>query len=269
MSYKQTRSKTMKQKLIRLMPLFLISMLFLSTFASAETQVAIPQSEQSNLKKVITAVGGVTIDNKDGTKGKNPFELKSNALIFNEKEFEKANSKSQQEIIRTLNSSFEANSISKKTRRDISKAVQDSSPAANRLQVALVLDDSSADMSGGYAVLSGAMPLVKVAFGVLVYVILYGLIFSTILDLMYLTIPFLRNIGANGGEKPVWVSPDAYNSVKESESGDKASNVYGKYIIKRSFAYILLVLTITFLVVGNMGGLIASLMTLGDGLLSL
>lgn len=269
------QSMTLKQKLSILLPLLFIVVLLSIVFApsaSAQSQVVIPSSAQDPVEKALKDVSTTKYDTVDGgsANGNTIFKMdKGGVFVFNTTEFETLTSSSQQKALQDYLTAMDSHEVSKQARRDIEKTIQQGSSEANRLMIPLTLNMAAADMSGGYSLISGAMPLVKVIFGVMVYILIIGLIISTLLDFAYMGLPLARNIGGQGGDKPAWISTDAYVSVKEAEGGEKASNVYLKYLIKRSWTYILFTLAVTWLALGNIGDFIAAIMTLGDGFMNL
>lgn len=270
------RTNTVFKKLAIILLAFsvLLSYMPLVSAAGEGVSFTIPSSDASELSKVVSKMTNDKkneIEQADGTGSTSGIiKVSGSTVTFNKAAFENGTPSAQKEFLRAYVNGINDSKMSKSAKRKAVNGLQDASGTANKMLIPMVIDDSSADVYAGYQATKGAQPMIKNIFGILVWIILYGLILSTVLDLIYAGFPFARNFGngKDGGDsKPAWVSADMYTAVRDAESGESYSNVYLKYLLRRAWTYILLVLCIVYLAVGEMGSLISGIMSLGDGFL--
>src|SRR5690606_7399930 len=118
------------------------------------------------------------------------------------------------------------------------------------------------------------LPIVRVIFGIGALLITLLLIGTTIVDMAFIGLPIAREQlqtrqDEKGGGKIPFVSSDAVSVVRDVESSLESSrsykNVYLLYFKRRVLTYIILSICLLYLVVGELGGLIAWLLKLGSG----
>lgn len=119
-----------------------------------------------------------------------------------------------------------------------------------------------------YAPFSGA---VGVIIAVIAILLMAGLVLTMVIDIAYITLPFLRGMGADGegkGNKIKFVSHEAIAAVKETEEGDGKGTAIFAYLKKRFVGIILLTLTLVMLVSGQVFNVAGSVVDLGLGIFS-
>lgn len=160
-----------------------------------------------------------------------------------------------------------------KSRQAIQDCMTSRSPEAATLWTAVVLDKQSADVGGGVNVLSGALPYVRIVFGVLLIVIILGIVLTTSIDLGVLLVPAVNDFmskkskgGEGGGDGKIpFISKTCAVLLKETtSSGDDGKGakkyIIGTYFMRRSFEIIIAVVALTILLLGSFGSVITSLM---------
>jgi len=121
-----------------------------------------------------------------------------------------------------------------------------------------------ADTETAGHMLSGLMPMVNTALGIMVWVVVVGIILYTTFELLYINFPIMRNaVSGESGEKKgkgldKIVSGDARRAVEISDRGE--GNPLVHYLKTRVLVYIILGAMIVILV----GGQAVKLITLGQ-----
>lgn len=133
------------------------------------------------------------------------------------------------------------------------------------------LFNQGADIAGAMSWFAPFSGVVGLILGVGVVIIMVLLIFSTIMDLVYIGIPMAQlamnsKAGKEDKEHPFGVSIDAVKVVQEKNEGTAGGNVYLKYFKRRILTYIILAICILYLVSGSLGGLISALLDMVGGI---
>lgn len=239
--------------------------------ANGVTVITLPAGDSKAVSAAIKDMGVNSVYPADGgSEVKGIFKVSGNTLQFNQAAFDSATPESQKAVLESFTTQMKNTQTTSTAERAIYGGVQNASSKANKLMIPIIMSESGADMHGSEQIIRGGIPLIKVIFGLLAYVVIYGLILSTLLDFIYMGLPFARNFGTGGkggdggGEKPSWITHDAYTSIKDSESGESYSNPYFKYLLRRSWSYVLIAILISWLVVGELGTFIGLVMSIGD-----
>jgi hypothetical protein len=117
------------------------------------------------------------------------------------------------------------------------------------------------------------MPIFRVGLGIGAIVIMLALMLSTVVDLVYIGIPIFQekvneSSDKNHGKRKWFISHDATSVVKETGSDTGAyQNPYLLYFKRRVFTWIILSICILYLVMGELGQVVAWLLHLGSGVL--
>ena len=181
-----------------------------------------------------------------------------------------------QEMVKTVSNWKLSQSSQKKIQNQLLNSA--SIPFTNADAVASLFNQG-ADITGAMSWFAPFSGPVGIILGVGVVIIMVLLIFTTVMDLVYIGIPMAQvamnnaaNKGGNGGgddKHPFGVSVDAVKVVEESansSSGNGGGNVYFKYFKRRIITYIILALCILYLISGSLGGLIGNLLNLVSGI---
>lgn len=144
--------------------------------------------------------------------------------------------------------------------------------SVNKILIPITIDRTSADIYTAMKWLNPFLPIIRVVLGVGAIAIIILLILSTVLDLAFIGMPIMReriDSDSGGDKKPIpFVSTDAVHAVKTTYASldEGYKNAYFTYLKNRIWTYILLSICVLYLVLGELSGLIAWLLTLGDGI---
>ncbi len=245
--------------------------------------ITIPSQDTEGATKFADSLKGVTpLEVKPGQEFKSSnagaiATITGNTVTFNYSDFEKATSRSQKAAMAGFVNALQSSGISDQSQQALVDQMQASSPDVSRLLIPLVMDSTSADLYTAMKWLAPILPFVRIIFGVGAILISLFLIGSTILDIIYIGLPFFRERmtsgkdGGGGGGKPGMITMDAYSVVQEVESSIGGNggykNAYLLYFKRRVFTYVLVGFCLLYLVVGELGGLIGWIMQIGTGIL--
>lgn len=282
--------KRWKQKFALTLVIMMIApFIFGVTSVFAETKVSLIGTDGTKMAEVMKQAsvknGGETnatvlkvelVSTADDTSG-TLLSINGNVLTFNEEVYAEATEKSKKKAMKAFVSSLQESGVSDQGQQDVIDKMSANSPDVKRMLIPLVMDSTSADLYTAMKWVNPVLPIVRLVFGIGAIVVSLMLIGSTILDLVFIGIPWARENMNNkadqkGGDKVPFVSADAISVIKESESALDSSggykNAYLMYFKRRVLTYIIISICLLYLVVGELGGLIAWLMGLGDGVVS-
>lgn len=146
--------------------------------------------------------------------------------------------------------------------------------------IPLIFDNTNADLFTAYKWLAPFLGIVRVILGIFTIGVVVLMFFSTVIDLAYIGLPVLREATADHSKgskkKPFGVTFEALATINDVEmgighngtngTGGGYRNAYFLYFKRRAVSYIVLSICILYLVVGELGGLMAWLMGLGSGI---
>lgn len=199
-------------------------------------------------------------------------------VIFNKAAFYDATDKSRKDALGVFVSQLQDSRVSNQVQQNIYNSISGSSPDVSRVLLPLVLDSTSADMFSAMKIIRPFLPVLRVLLGLATIFLSFLLIASTVVDLAYIGFPLFRgkmddSAENKGRSKAFFISADALSVVKEVEGDVGGSggyrNVYFLYLKRRIWTYIVFAVCILYLVVGEIGGLVAKILSLGDGFLGL
>lgn len=261
-----------------------------SVFAAGEQTIYLPSSDRASFEKVMTALEGTGTDSKltlemkaniDDTSVPDKkflkFDTTTGAVTVNITAFNNATEKSRKQVLGDLIKELHNSSVSEQSQQKLIDEMSASNGDVSRLLIPLVMDSTSADLFTAMKWINPILPIVRVIFGLGAIITAIVTIASTIMDLIFIGLPvgreFLENRqDQNGGKKPPFVSADAVSVIRETESALDSSggykNAYVMYFKRRILTYIVLAICLLYLVVGELGGLIAWLLNLGSGVVN-
>lgn len=195
-------------------------------------------------------------------------------ITFNNENFQNATERSRKDAMGAFIEGMQNSPVSQQTQQNVVDTMSTIDDDVSRMLIPLVFDSTKADIFTAMAWIAPFLPIIRAVFGLGAILIILLLVGSTIVDLAFIGLPIAResmqNKGEQKGGKIPLVSMDAVSVVKETESGVDSSggykNVYVLYFKRRILTYLILAICILYLVVGELGGLIAWLLTLGSGL---
>jgi hypothetical protein len=243
--------------------------------------VVLPEGDQKILEETISKqTANLTLDpQKNGGKSGSANLFSGNN--FNAASFEKATSDSREIALKQFVDNIQVSGMSDQSQQRVFDQMQSGNKEINRVLVPMVMDSTSADLYSAMRVVAPFLPAVRIIFGVGAILITLLLVGSTIVDLVFIGLPVAREAmskgkdDGGGGSKPSFVTADAQSVINETESNVGSSggnggykNAYILYFKRRAITYIVLAFILLYLVVGELGGLISWLMTLGDGLVA-
>lgn len=219
------------------------------------------------------------VDLKADAKGQSPasevFKCNSaSGLEFDKQAFDNGTEKSRKKVMQNLVTSLKESKMEDQHQQYVIDKLSSRDSDVSRMLIPIVMDSTSADLYTALKWLSPLLPIVRVLFGIGAIVISILLIGSTIIDLCFIGLPIMResmnnNADSRGGKIP-FVSSDAVSVIKETESSSDSSggykNAYLVYFKRRAITYIILSICLLYLVLGELSGLIAWLLSLGDGI---
>ena len=189
-------------------------------------------------------------------------------LTFDYMSFKNATEKSRKNAIKHFVNALKDSNVSDQTQQMVFDRMTEADSDVAALMIPLVFDSTKADVYTAYKWLSPALNSLRKVFGVAAIAIIVLVIISTIIDLVFMGLPFNRD--SKEGKRPIWISPEAYSTIKECESSLDSSggykNAYFLYFKRRFVTYIILSICILYLVLGQIGTLISWFMSLGGGL---
>ncbi|WP_139241082.1 hypothetical protein [Anaerocolumna jejuensis] len=277
----------MKQTISRVSLLLILSMLLSSSMFSifAETNIPISANDKGDIEAAIKEASEAngtessstsevviksTDKNADGTKTAKIFEYNGeNSIVFDEKEFKRANQKEARKALFAFVNSLKESSISADTQQEIMNEIQESDSDVAAMMLPMVFDNTKADIFTAYKWLAPFMSVIRVFFGLGSVVIIIMVISSTIFDLAYIGLPVWRETQdeKSGGKKPFGVSHEALSTVREVEKNlEVYKNAYVMYLKRRATTYIVLSIALLWLIAGEMSGLIGWVLSLASGI---
>jgi hypothetical protein len=195
-------------------------------------------------------------------------------LTFNQYAFDNATEKTKKAAMKKFILGLQGSLVAEQTQQSIIDTLNGTSSNVSRMLIPLVMDSTSADIYTAMKWVKPILPIIRIAFGVGAIVVTLLLIASTIADLCFIGLPIAReNLQSKGdqskGGKIPFISADAMSVVKETEAALDSSggykNAYLMYFKRRVLTYIILSICLLYLVVGELGGLISWLLSLGSG----
>ena len=214
------------------------------------------------------------------------YTIDGTMFIFNYEAFGQMESSLQEAALATFAREIKNFNLSPKDKQAVYDEIRQNSSEATAAMIAVIFEDSKADMFGALTIFQPFSSVFGTVMGVGTLLLILLIVASTILDLVYIGLPVFRNFanskseghggGHGGSDKPSWVSADAYSVVQELEGGggghsgggrgnSKYSNGYVVYFKRRALTYIVLAICLLYLVSGQLANVIAWLMNLVSG----
>lgn len=261
----------------------------LVAFAATETTIKISSADVPSMEQLFTELSeshssrvsnnSITVDLKASSPSgidTTLFKFSEPNLIFYPETFKYATDASKKEALSIFINGLQSSSVSAQTQNNIIDQLNASSSEVSKMLIPLVMDATSADLYTAMKFLKPILPIVRVIFGIGAIVISLFLIGTTIVDLCFIGLPVARERlqarqDERGGRIP-FVSSDAVSVVRDVESSLESAgtykNAYLLYFKRRILTYIILSICILYLVVGELGGLISWILTLGEGVVN-
>ena len=189
-------------------------------------------------------------------------------ITINMTEYNKLGNKAKQDLMQVaLDTTYNSN-VSKTNRNKIYNALckQDEPTSALVRQLS---EDVNADFAGAYKYFKPFSGPLGVVLGFLTLAIFVILGLTLVIDIAFITLPFVQSLLLNTDGKAKFVSIEAVNAVKEQESksGSEYVNPMGIYLKSKTKQYIAIFICILYLMSGKIFSLLARFMDYFSGVL--
>lgn len=189
-------------------------------------------------------------------------------ITINMTEYNKLGNKAKQDLMQVaLDTTYNSN-VSKTNRNKIYNALckQDEPTSALVRQLS---EDVNADFAGAYKYFKPFSGPLGVVLGLLTLAIFVILGLTLVIDIAFITLPFVQSLLLNTDGKAKFVSIEAVNAVKEQESksGSEYVNPMGIYLKSKTKQYIAIFICILYLMSGKIFSLLARFMDYFSGIL--
>lgn len=189
-------------------------------------------------------------------------------ITINMTEYNKLGNKAKQDLMQVaLDTTYNSN-VSKTNRNKIYNALckQDEPTSALVRQLS---EDVNADFAGAYKYFKPFSGPLGVVLGLLTLTIFVILGLTLVIDIAFITLPFVQSCLLNNDGKAKFVSIEAVNAVKEQESksGSEYVNPMGIYLKSKTKQYIAIFICILYLMSGKIFSLLARFMDYFSGIL--
>lgn len=189
-------------------------------------------------------------------------------ITINMTEYNKLGNKAKQDLMQVaLDTTYNSN-VSKTNRNKIYNALckQDEPTSALVRQLS---EDVNADFAGAYKYFKPFSGPLGVVLGLLTLTIFVILGLTLVIDIAFITLPFVQSLLLNTDGKAKFVSIEAVNAVKEQESksGSEYVNPMGIYLKSKTKQYIAIFICILYLMSGKIFSLLARFMDYFSGVL--
>ena len=189
-------------------------------------------------------------------------------ITINMTEYNKLGNKAKQDLMQVALDNIYNSNVSKTNRNKIYNALckQDEPTSALVRQLS---EDVNADFAGAYKYFKPFSGPLGVVLGLLTLAIFVILGLTLVIDIAFITLPFVQSCLLNNDGKAKFVSIEAVNAVKEQESksGSEYVNPIGIYLKSKTKQYIAIFICILYLMSGKIFSLLARFMDYFSGIL--
>lgn len=203
----------------------------------------------------------------------------SNTLEFNVTAWQDATSQSQTAALTDFIKAMQQSSVSQQGQQDVINQMEAQDNSIQQMLIPIIMQGTSANLYTAMRVVAPFLPAVNLILGIGAFAIMLFLMLSTVVDLSFIGLPIFRESinrrsddRNGGGTRIPFVSHDAVSVVNETEldvgSAGGYKNVYLLYFKRRVITYIILSICILYLVVGELGGVVAWLLHMVNGTLA-
>lgn len=202
------------------------------------------------------------------------YDQQRGELEFRLGNFQSATDGSRLRALEIFVSTLQESRVSAQTQQNIIDTMSAMDRDVSFLLIPIVMESTKADVYTAMKWVSPLLGIIRVIFGLGAIVISVFLIASTILDLVFIGLPFARErildrSQEKGKTKPLFITTDAMSVIQEVESSLNSSgsykNAYLLYFKRRFVTYIILSICLLYLVLGELSGFISWLLKLGSG----
>ena len=199
--------------------------------------------------------------------------VESNAILINPTAFKEAKQSDVTKAMRLFTEAMVELSDSADAVQQVMQDMQATDPSVSTIMLPLIFDSVQGDMFVAYKITSPFLSILSIVLGVGAVGLIILLMFSTVMDLVYIGLPVWREAkqGKDGSKNPFGVSYEAMRTVEEVEKGigggdGEYRNAYLLYFKRRALTYIILAICIMYLICGGLSGIIGFVLQLVSGI---
>jgi hypothetical protein len=195
-------------------------------------------------------------------------------LDFNTVAWHDATTTSKTDALTDFVKDLQKSNVSDQGQQNVINAMEGQESSIKEMLIPIIMSGTSANLYTALRFLTPFLPVMSLILGILAFVVMLGLMISTVIDLSFIGLPIFRESIINREEskghlRVPLISHDALSVVRETEldvgSTGGYRNVYLLYFKRRALSYILLSICVLYLVVGELGGVIGWLLHLASG----
>ncbi len=230
---------------------------FEEVLEEVDRQVANDGATSGNL--TLADISGYRIDGERAEASSLFYNLEGN-YVFNIFVYDGLSKKHKKEVMNVFKKEFVARNFSIDAKQKVSNALNEVSDSFSNGVVTKILEGTKADTIGAMSVLTEYVPKVRVVLGVLLIIWLVLLLYITLADVAYLTIPVLQN----------WFPPEkqgfspftkaARTTLQEVIQATNYTNALVLYIKHQGLFYVIYILIMSLLITGRMSDVIINVL---------
>ncbi|TDG00886.1 hypothetical protein [Paenibacillus piri] len=190
------------------------------------------------------------------------YDTITGTLIFNHSNFLAATDKSRKTALKSFMEELHKSKVSESTQQSITNTLRRTSTDLSAALDPIVTDSDETYIYLALRILSPYLDVIRLILGIAAIIIVLFLVMRTVLDLVYLGLPFARElmeVRSQQNGKFRFVSSTAVNSMKESETSIGSANyknVYVLYFRRIVLRYIILSICLGYLALDGIGQII-------------
>jgi len=202
------------------------------------------------------------------------MEVDGTTLSINKTKWNEANKKDINKAMRSFIDNLDTQGYSDDAMQSFMSNVQSSDNSVSAVMLPMLFDTLQGDIYQAYKITKPFLDILSIVLGVGAVILILLLLFSTVMDMVYIGLPVWREAQASkdGGKKnPFGVSYEAILTVEEVEKGIGGGdagykNAYLLYFKRRALTYIILAICIMYLICGGLSGIISFVLSLVTGI---
>ena len=256
--------------------------LFSDTGNPIMTMSSVTNKEVSALQTLCDKTNRDVVENKDtGVVDANMLQCKSNGnseintnnqiydVCFNAVYYNKLEQLEKQETMSIILSNIDNSGLSQMGKTKVYNFISNSDKTTSNL-VRQLSDDVKADYASAYASFKPFTGVIGWILGCLVLLIFVILGITITVDIAYIVIPIFQNFvsSQNEGQKPKYVSAEAWNAVKTAEQsiGNNYKEPLSTYLGTKTKQFLAIGLCLLYLVSGQIYNVIATIIDSFQGI---
>ena len=212
-----------------------------------------PRIDLSDTKGVVALVGQVNSVSNDIAKNFNYLKLDGKTLTIDMETYKSdaLSNQDRQQLMKETLTLLRNSRLSKQNKTRIDNFITSQDTVASSL-ITQLSDDTRPDYIRAMRVLGPFFKPLQVILGLAPIVLLIMLTATILLDISYLSLPVFQvvmNSSQEGNSPPKYISPEAYQSIKDAETNNRSS--LGIYFGQRVKHLVIISILITILSLGG------------------